>query len=80
MVKFTNCWTYWDGNWHSVIFFHKSSNKDINEAKRLNNFIVETALKLDGTSTAEHGIGKHQTKWLNTINTYLFYPCKESVR
>merc|ERR1712228_531298 len=53
-----------DGNWHSVIFFDKNKQKDIDEAQRLNDFIVQSALKLDGTCTAEHGVGKHKVKWL----------------
>ena len=53
-----------DGNWHSVIFYDKNNKNDIKECNRLNDLIVKTALKLNGTCTAEHGVGKHKTKWL----------------
>lgn len=53
-----------DGNWHSVIIFDKSKVSEIREAERLNKFIVLCALDLDGTCTAEHGIGKHKKEFL----------------
>eukprot|EP01083_Nonionella_stella_P008868 25670_1 len=53
-----------DGNWHTVLFFDKNKPKDVEEAQRLNDLIVKTAIKLNGTCTAEHGVGKHKVKWL----------------
>lgn len=53
-----------DGNWHANIFYDPNNERDVREAHRLNDLIVSTALKLEGTCTAEHGVGKHKTKWL----------------
>ena len=53
-----------DGNWHSVLFFDPKNKKEINEAKRLNQFIVHSALQMEGTCTAEHGVGKGKRKYL----------------
>ena len=53
-----------DGNWHAAIFYDCNKKEQIDEAFRLNQFIVNCALSLNGTCTAEHGIGKNKRKFL----------------
>lgn len=53
-----------DGNFHVGIFYDPNIKKQVLEMKRLNYFIVDLALKLNGTCTAEHGVGKRKKKFL----------------
>ncbi|HYH18466.1 MAG TPA: FAD-linked oxidase C-terminal domain-containing protein [Azospirillum sp.] len=46
-----------DGNFHLVFLVDPDKPEDMAEAQRLNDRLVERALKMDGTCTGEHGIG-----------------------
>jgi D-lactate dehydrogenase (cytochrome) len=46
-----------DGNFHVVFVLNPNDPKEMEEAKRLNQRLVNRALSLDGTCTGEHGIG-----------------------
>ncbi|KAJ6300345.1 hypothetical protein OIU76_021196 [Salix suchowensis] len=53
-----------DGNFHTVILFDPSQEDQKREAERLNNFMVHTALSMEGTCTGEHGVGTGKMKYL----------------
>ncbi|CAK9155261.1 unnamed protein product, partial [Ilex paraguariensis] len=53
-----------DGNFHTVILFDPKSDKQQKEAERLNQFMVHTALSMEGTCTGEHGVGTGKMKYL----------------
>lgn len=53
-----------DGNFHTVILFDPSQEDDRQEAERLNKFMVNTALSMEGTCTGEHGVGTGKMKYL----------------
>jgi D-lactate dehydrogenase (cytochrome) len=46
-----------DGNFHLIFMIDPHSPKEIAEANRLNDRMVERALAMEGTCTGEHGIG-----------------------
>jgi D-lactate dehydrogenase (cytochrome) len=46
-----------DGNFHVAFVINPSDPKELAEARRLNQLLVERALSMDGTCTGEHGIG-----------------------
>jgi D-lactate dehydrogenase (cytochrome) len=46
-----------DGNFHVSFVLNPNDPKEMTEAKRLNQRLVDRALSLDGTCTGEHGIG-----------------------
>ncbi len=46
-----------DGNFHLTFCIDPDSEKDIDEANRLNAFLVKNALAMGGTCTGEHGVG-----------------------
>jgi len=46
-----------DGNFHLFVLLDPLDKKDVAEAKRLNQRLVDRALKMDGTCTGEHGVG-----------------------
>ncbi len=46
-----------EGNFHMVMVLDPSEPKEMAEAERLNQRLVNRALSLDGTCTGEHGIG-----------------------
>ncbi|MBV8376745.1 MAG: FAD-binding protein [Verrucomicrobia bacterium] len=46
-----------DGNFHVVFVLDPSEPKEMAEAERLNERLVDRALSLDGTCSGEHGIG-----------------------
>jgi len=46
-----------DGNFHLVFLVDPERPEEIDEARRLNDRLVERALAMDGTCTGEHGIG-----------------------
>ncbi|XP_039004236.1 D-lactate dehydrogenase [cytochrome], mitochondrial [Hibiscus syriacus] len=53
-----------DGNFHTVILFDPNQDEHRIEAKRLNQFMVYTALSMEGTCTGEHGVGTGKIKYL----------------
>lgn len=53
-----------DGNFHTVILFNPEIEEHRHEAERLNNFMVNAALLLEGTCTGEHGVGTGKMKYL----------------
>ncbi|XP_010519987.1 PREDICTED: D-lactate dehydrogenase [cytochrome], mitochondrial isoform X2 [Tarenaya hassleriana] len=53
-----------DGNFHTIIMFDPSKEDQRRTAERLNQFMVHTALSLDGTCTGEHGVGTGKMKYL----------------
>lgn len=53
-----------DGNFHTVILFDPNVEEQRREAERLNQFMVYTALSMDGTCTGEHGVGTGKVKYL----------------
>ncbi|KAJ6756196.1 D-LACTATE DEHYDROGENASE [Salix purpurea] len=53
-----------DGNFHTVILFDPNQEDQKREAERLNNFMVHTALSMEGTCTGEHGVGTGKMKYL----------------
>ncbi|XP_062165965.1 D-lactate dehydrogenase [cytochrome], mitochondrial isoform X2 [Alnus glutinosa] len=53
-----------DGNFHTVILFDPNIEEHRREAERLNQFMVYTALSMDGTCTGEHGVGTGKMKYL----------------
>jgi D-lactate dehydrogenase (cytochrome) len=46
-----------DGNFHLTIILDPKDPKEIAEANRINDRLVERALSMDGTCTGEHGVG-----------------------
>ncbi len=46
-----------DGNFHVVFPLELGNKKELAEARRISDQIVDIALELEGTSTGEHGIG-----------------------
>ncbi|KAM7262018.1 hypothetical protein ACFE04_021095 [Oxalis oulophora] len=53
-----------DGNFHTVILFDPNKEDQRQEAERLNKFMVDTALSMEGTCTGEHGVGTGKMKYL----------------
>ncbi|XP_022766899.1 D-lactate dehydrogenase [cytochrome], mitochondrial isoform X6 [Durio zibethinus] len=53
-----------DGNFHTVILFDPNQEEHRREAERLNQFMVYTALSMEGTCTGEHGVGTGKMKYL----------------
>ena len=53
-----------DGNFHVAFVIDPASTDELEEAEQLNARIVHLALKADGTSTGEHGIGIGKTQFL----------------
>ncbi|XVE61341.1 hypothetical protein DITRI_Ditri06bG0031700 [Diplodiscus trichospermus] len=53
-----------DGNFHTVILFDPYQEEQRREADRLNQFMVYTALSMEGTCTGEHGVGTGKMKYL----------------
>ncbi len=53
-----------DGNFHCAILVDPADPAEIEEAERLNQRIVERALRMDGTCTGEHGVGLHKMGFL----------------
>ena len=46
-----------DGNFHLIMLLDPENIKEVDEAKILNDKLVNRALRMQGTSTGEHGIG-----------------------
>ncbi|WP_258395828.1 FAD-binding oxidoreductase, partial [Burkholderia multivorans] len=53
-----------DGNFHVAILIDPDKPEEIDEAERINDRIVERALRLGGTCTGEHGVGLHKMRFL----------------
>jgi D-lactate dehydrogenase (cytochrome) len=53
-----------DGNFHCAILVDPANPAEMEEAERLNQRIVERALRMDGTCTGEHGVGLHKMDFL----------------
>lgn len=53
-----------DGNFHLVFLIEPDNEKELSEAKRLNQRLVERALAMDGTCTGEHGIGLGKRQYM----------------
>ncbi|GAA4750435.1 FAD-linked oxidase C-terminal domain-containing protein [Nocardioides endophyticus] len=53
-----------DGNMHPTIIFDAADHASSAAAHRAFDAITATALRLGGTVTGEHGIGRLKTKWL----------------
>lgn len=53
-----------DGNFHSLILFDPLNEEQAREAARLNDFMVHTALSMEGTCTGEHGVGTGKMKYM----------------
>lgn len=53
-----------DGNFHAIILFDPSNEEEEKEAARLNEFMVRTALFMEGTCTGEHGVGTGKMKFM----------------
>jgi len=46
-----------DGNFHVAMVLNPNDPKELAEAHRLNQRLIDRALSLDGTCTGEHGVG-----------------------
>ena len=55
-----------DGNFHLIMLLDPENKKEVSEAKHLNDKLVNRALKMEGTSTGEHGIGIGKKEFLKT--------------
>ncbi|VFQ74135.1 unnamed protein product [Cuscuta campestris] len=53
-----------DGNFHTVILFDPTKEDHRREAERLNHFMVQLALSMEGTCSGEHGVGTGKMKYL----------------
>lgn len=53
-----------DGNFHLILLVDRDDPKDIAEAERLNDRLVQRALAMEGSSTGEHGIGLGKMKFM----------------
>ncbi|KNA15660.1 hypothetical protein SOVF_096160, partial [Spinacia oleracea] len=53
-----------DGNFHTLILFDPNNEEHRQEAERLNHFMVQAALSMEGTCTGEHGVGTGKMKYL----------------
>jgi len=46
-----------DGNFHLFILLNSKDPKEVEEARRINQRLVQRAIRLEGTCTGEHGVG-----------------------
>jgi len=53
-----------DGNFHLFILLDPNDPEELKEAKRINENLVERAIKMEGTCTGEHGVGYGKKKYL----------------
>ncbi|WP_144162431.1 FAD-binding oxidoreductase [Paraburkholderia sp. BCC1885] len=53
-----------DGNFHVAILIDPARPEELAEAERLNQRIVQRALRMGGTCTGEHGVGLHKMGFL----------------
>ncbi|GAI41392.1 unnamed protein product, partial [marine sediment metagenome] len=57
-----------DGNLHTRIAVNILDEEELARAERVGDKIYEAALKLDGTTAPEHGIGASKIRWLKQGN------------
>ena len=55
-----------DGNAHHFISFNPNKVEEVEEAKRLNEMLVTTAISMEGTCTGEHGVGVGKIGYLES--------------
>ena len=55
-----------DGNFHLIMLLDPNDEIEVNEAKKLNHNLINRAIKMEGTSTGEHGIGIGKKEYLKT--------------
>jgi D-lactate dehydrogenase (cytochrome) len=53
-----------DGNFHVLLLVDPERAEELAEARRLNDRLIERALRLDGTCTGEHGVGLGKRAYL----------------
>ena len=53
-----------DGNFHAIFLLDPESAAERDEARRINDRLVERALAMGGTCTGEHGVGYGKMKYL----------------
>ncbi len=53
-----------DGNFHLTIPYNKNDPQDVEMIEQINARLVERAIRMDGTSTGEHGIGIGKKKYM----------------
>jgi D-lactate dehydrogenase (cytochrome) len=53
-----------DGNFHVLLLVDPERPEELAEAQRLNDRLIERALRMDGTCTGEHGIGLGKRAYL----------------
>ncbi|MEL6597192.1 MAG: FAD-linked oxidase C-terminal domain-containing protein [Pseudomonadota bacterium] len=53
-----------DGNFHSALLIEDGNARDLEEALRLSDRMVERALRMGGTVTGEHGVGMGKMKYM----------------
>ncbi|EGC29997.1 hypothetical protein DICPUDRAFT_158341 [Dictyostelium purpureum] len=53
-----------DGNFHLFILFDPNNQKELSEAKFINDSLVKRAIGYDGTCTGEHGVSFGKIKYL----------------
>ena len=53
-----------DGNFHLIMLLDPDNKEEVSEAKLLNDKLVNRAIRMEGTSTGEHGIGIGKKEYL----------------
>ncbi len=53
-----------DGNFHLIYVLDPASDRELEEARRLNERMVRRALAMGGTCSGEHGVGIGKMKFL----------------
>jgi D-lactate dehydrogenase (cytochrome) len=53
-----------DGNFHLSFVLDRDDPKEMKEAERLNERLIDRALSMDGTCTGEHGVGHGKIKYM----------------
>ena len=53
-----------DGNFHLTLLVDPDCPKEIAEANRINELLIDRALLMDGTCTGEHGVGYGKVDFL----------------
>jgi D-lactate dehydrogenase (cytochrome) len=53
-----------DGNFHLALLVRREDPREVVEAERLHERLVQRALALDGTCTGEHGVGTGKSRFL----------------
>lgn len=53
-----------DGNFHSALLIEDGNTRELDEALRLSDRMVDRALRMGGTVTGEHGVGMGKMKYM----------------